>query len=139
MNNLGFMTQKDSQEKMLQFRMLESRLEGMMKHREMVLNRIAEIDATISSISEIEKSKDHVLFHVGGEAFVQAKPSSEGKIIVMLGADVAMEKTVPEAKKILDARKKEAETVSGQVQREIENLSKMLENMMPGLEALQGN
>lgn len=135
MNNLGFMTQKDSQEKLLQFRMMEARLEGLMKHREFIANRILEIDATSVSIDEVAKSKGEVLFHVGGEAFMQAKPANEGRVVVIIGADVAMEKDVPDAKKILESRKKEAEDAMKHVQKEIETISKSLEAMLPELEA----
>jgi len=123
---------------MMQFRMVEARLDGMIKHREFVANRIAEIEGTVASIDEISKAKGEVMFHVGGEAFMQARPSEGGKVLVTIGADVALEKTVEEAKKLLQSRRKEAEDAMGDIQKEIENLTRTLEGMMPEMEALNG-
>lgn len=131
------MAQKDSQEAMIQFRMMEARLETMVKQRDMVVNRLAEIENTIAGVEEVAKAKGDVLFHVGGEAFLPAKPVQDGSVVVMIGADVALEKTVPEAKTMLESRLREAQNVLGQIEAEIENLSKTLESMVPGMQSLQ--
>ena len=133
------MAQKDSQEKVLQFRLLEARLEGLIRHRELVANRLAEIEGTIAGIDEIDKSKGSVAFHVGTGAFVPAKPATDENIIVTIGADVAVEKTVPNAKKLLETMMKEANEALNEVQKEIEALTKMLEEMVPEIEAAHGH
>lgn len=115
-------------------RVLESRIEGLAKHMEFVAGRISEIEGTMSSIAEVSKAKGDVVFHVGGEAFMPAKPSGDGKVIVVIGADVAMEKTVDEARALLESRKKEAEDVMRHVQKDIEYLTKKMESAAAGLE-----
>jgi len=111
----------------MHIRMLEARIENMMKQREMLANRIAEIDATAAGIEEASKAKGDVLFHIGGEAFMHAKPSNDGKVIVMIGAEVALEKSAEEAVKILGERKAEANNILGQIQKEIESSTRELE------------
>lgn len=118
------MEQKDSEMNMVELRMMEVKLENLMRQRELLANRLAEIEGTAASIEDISKAKSEVLFHVGGEAFMPAKPLNENKIIVMLGADVAIERNIEDAKKILESRKKEAEGILVQVQNEIERLTK---------------
>lgn len=123
-----------SDDGMMQLRVLEARLESMTRQREMLANRMAEIDATAAGIEEASRAKGDVLFHVGGEAFVQAKPSNEGKVIVMIGADVALEKTPEEAEKVLEERKAEAAKIMSQIQKEIESSTRELEELAAGLE-----
>jgi prefoldin alpha subunit len=118
-----------SDEEVLQLRTMESRLQGLMQHRDMVAGRVAEIEATAAGIEEVSKAKGEALFHVGGEAFMQARPSAEGKVIVMVGADVALEKTAAEAKELLQRRKAEAEQAMKRVQAEIDSLAKEMESM----------
>lgn len=126
------MGQKDDQ--MMELRLVESRIEALMKHREMVANRVMEIEGTATSIEELSKSKGDVLFHVGGEAFFPANPVKEGKVVVMAGADVAIEKNIEDAKTLLQKRKKEAEDILAQVQKEIERLSKEASGMAQEIE-----
>lgn len=133
------MGQKDSQEKMMEIRIIESKIEALMKNREMVSARILEIDGTAASIDEISKSKGDVMFHVGGEAFFPAKPASDGKVLVMVGADVAMEKSVDDAKEILQKRKKEAEDVIAQIQSEVEKLTKEAHDLAQEIESEHGH
>jgi prefoldin alpha subunit len=128
-----------SEHNMTRLRVLEASLESMMKQREMIIGRIAEIDATIAGIEEASKAKGEVLFHIGGEAFMQAKPSTDGKIIVMIGADVALEKTPEEAKKVLEERKAEAGKIMMQIQKEIENSTRELEELAAGLDKGRAN
>lgn len=128
-----------SEHNMTRLRVLEASLESMMKQREMIIGRIAEIDATITGIEEASKAKGEVLFHIGGEAFMQAKPSTDGKIIVMIGADVALEKTPEEAKKVLEERKAEASKIMMQIQKEIENSTRELEELAAGLDKDRAN
>jgi prefoldin alpha subunit len=119
---------------MMHLKMLEARIENMMKQREMLANRIAEIDATSAGIEEASKAKGDVLFHIGGEAFMHARPSNEGKVIVMIGAEVALEKSAEDAVKILGDRKVEANNILGQIQKEIENSAKELESLAAGMD-----
>ena len=119
---------------MMHLKMLEARIENMMKQREMLANRMAEIDATSAGIEEASKAEGDVLFHIGGEAFMHAKPSNDGKVIVMIGAEVALEKSAEDARKILEDRKAEASNILGQIQKEIENSAKELEVLAAGLD-----
>lgn len=133
------MAQKDSQDELLQFRTTEARLEGLIKHRDMVVSRLNEIEVTMNSIEQVAKSKDDVLFHVGGEAFMSAKPHSDGKVLVMIGAEIALEKTPEEARKLLTSRKAEAENVLKQVQKDVESLTADLERMAAHIEGGHGH
>lgn len=133
------MAQKDSQEKLLQFRMLEARLDGLIRQRDAIAGRMLEIETTIASIEEISNAKGEINFHVGGDVFIPAKPVADGKLVVMIGADVAVEKTFADAKKTLEGRRHEMGEILNRMQKEIEGTSKMLEDMIPEIESMHGH
>ena len=115
--------QDGSQQSMVELRMLEEKLQALAKHKEMVNGRIMEIDSTRAGLEEISKAKEDVIFHVGGEAFVKAKPLPDNKVVVMLGADVAVERSMDEAKAILESRRAEAMDALAEVDKEILTLT----------------
>src|SRR3990172_2953785 len=125
------MTERQLQEKLLTYRLLESRLESLLKQREMIANKIMEIQITAESIDEIEKSKEEILFPLGSEAYTLGKATGKGKITVEIGANVALEKTVEEGKQTLRKRQQELGNVLQELQNNISEISKAL----PKLEA----
>ncbi len=101
------MPQKQLQEKMLQYQTLEETLKQLNERRELFGNRLMEIDQTKQAIQEVEKSKeDDVFVPLGSSVFLPGKLNKKEKMIVGLGADVALEKDPDEVRKILDERKK---------------------------------
>lgn len=123
------MSQKEQQEKMMTFRIMEARMEELSRSREALAARMANIENTIASIDELSKAKGDFSFHLGDGIFFPAK-TAEGKVMVTVGADVAMERTLPEARKMLETRKAEAIGAIGSMQKEMEDLSKKMEVLM---------
>lgn len=114
--------EKKLQEKMLAYRMLESRLNNMAKQRDMIVSKIMEIHSTLMTVEEIEKGSEDVLFPIGSASYIRGKPADKEKIIVEIGAGVVMEKTPAETKKLLEERKKELELVADSLEKEMQNI-----------------
>jgi len=123
---------KEMQEKMLTYRILENRLDAFLKQREMVVSKLIEIQNTLSSMDEIEKSKEDILFPIGAEAYTFGKVVDKKRVMVDIGANVILEKTIEEGKQILEKRKTEIENGLKEMQREIAEMSAALEQL--GLE-----
>ena len=123
---------KEMQEKVLTYRILENRLDSFLKQREMVVSKLIEIQNTLSSMDEIEKSKEDILFPIGAEAYAFGKVVDKKRVMVDIGANVILEKTVEEGKQILEKRKAEVENGLNEMQREIAEMSAALEHL--GLE-----
>lgn len=128
--------QKELQEKILAYRVLQSRLESLIKQRDLVTNKIAELENTLESIDEFVKSKEKVLFSLGSEAHVFGQVNDKEKIIVEIGANVALEKTIDEGKETLNKRKVELEEVISEIQNEAMKVSAALEQLTPELQRL---
>jgi len=128
--------QKELQEKIITYRILESRLDSLLKQRDVLASKLIEIQITLQSINEIEKSKEEILFPIGSEAYTFGKVIDKKKVIVEIGANVALEKTVEEGKKILDKRRLEIENALNTVQKNIIEISSGLEQLGPEIEEL---
>jgi prefoldin alpha subunit len=122
------MEERDLQEKVAVYRVLEARLEAAIKQRDSIASRIVEMQAVKESIGELEKSDD-VIFPVGSDVFAFGKIAEKKKVMVAVGAGVVMEKSIAEAKEILDKRREEMEQVMKEVQGNIEKVSSTLEQL----------
>ena len=126
---------KELQEKAMVYQILQNRLESMAKQRDLLLQRIVEINSTIESIKELKKGKDEILFPLGSNSYTFGKMTSN-KMIVEIGAGVALEKTPEEAEKILEDRMKEVESVIKNVQDQMVQTANRLEILAPELESM---
>ena len=127
--------QKELQEKILSYRILQSRLEGLLKQREMIINKIVELQNTVDSINEVERT-DEGLFPLGGEAHVFGKIANKEKLIVEIGANVALEKSFEEGKSTLKKRREELEKNLNEIQREMQETSVAIGELEPELQRL---
>ncbi len=123
------MAEREEQERILTYRILESRLDGLLKQRDLVLNKIAEIQSTLSTIDEVEKKNGDILIPIGGEAYTHGKLLEKKTFIVEIGANVALEKNVEEAKTILNKRQEELMKAVNDLQKEIQKVSFTLQQL----------
>ena len=121
--------EKKLQEKMLAYRMLESRLGNIARQRDMIVSKMMEIQSTLMTIEEIEKGSEDVLFPVGSAAYIRGKPADKEKIIVEIGAGVVVEKTPAETKKLLEERKKELELAADSLGKEMQNIASSMQKI----------
>jgi len=120
--------ERELQEKILAYRIFESRLNALLKQRDLIVNKIVEINSTLESIDEIEKS-DEALFSIGSEAYAKGKIVDKEKVIIEIGANIAIEKNMKEAKETLEKRKREMEKSLAQIQEEAMKISSGLESL----------
>lgn len=128
--------QKELQEKILTYRILEARLDSLLKQRDMIASKLIEIQTTLASLSEIEKSKEEILFPIGAEAYTFGKVIDKKKMIVEIGANVALEKGVEEGKEILNKRKAEMENALNAIQKDVAQISAGLEQLGPEIQEM---
>ena len=123
--------EKELQEKMLIYRTLEARLEAFTKQRDLVNSRIIELSSTISSINEIGKNQENILFRLGGEAYVHGNIKDKDNILVEIGAGIILEKSREKGKEILNKRKEEMENALNEIQNNIAQISDALSQLGP--------
>lgn len=123
------------EEKAYVYRILESRLDSMSKQRDLLIQRMVEIQSTLQSIKELQKAKDEILFPLGSTAYTFGKAIGD-KLIVEIGAGVALQKTPEEAAKILEGRKKEVEEVIKKIQNQMVETANRMEILAPEIESM---
>jgi len=130
------MTEKELQEKILTYRVMEARVDGLAKQRDMLINKIMELQSTLNSMDDLKKSDGEVIFPIGSEAYKVARAIEKDKLIVEVGANIALEKTTEEGKIILDKRKRELENFINQVQQEIAKVSNAISQLQPEIQEM---
>lgn len=126
---------KELQEKVLAYRILEARLNGLIEQRRALIAKIAEIQLTQASIDEI-KAGTEILVPLGAEAHAFGKIMDETKIIVEIGAGITLEKTIREGKELLEKRVEEIKNVLSEVENNIVEVSTNLEKLEPEIQTL---
>jgi prefoldin alpha subunit len=128
--------QKELQEKILTYRVLQSRLDETIKQRDLLMNKIIEMENTLSSLDEIKKTDKETLFPIGPETFVSGKLTNKEKMLVGIGANIILEKTFDEGKEILKRSKDELERAMKEIQNEINRVSSDLQQLTPELQEM---
>ena len=129
--------QKEIQEKVIRYQILEGRVQALMKRRDLLLTKMLEIDSTLNTIEEIKKKTEKEMFlPLGSGVYVLGNLKKTKKMIVELGANIAIEESVEKAKKILEKRKNTLNTGLQAVEKEMTSLSNELLKLEPEIRAL---
>jgi len=104
------MSKEEAQQLLYQMQMLESYYVDLTQRENTLVNLLREATSAVESIKTInEKSESDTLVPLGLGTFVKTKISSTDKIILNIGADVAIEKNKDSALSFLESRIKEVE------------------------------
>ena len=104
------MSEEQTQQLMQQMQMLENYFVDISQRESTLLSVLREAVAAIESIKSLSlKSNSDSLVPIGMGAYVQTKISSNDKIVLNIGAGVAIEKNSISAMNYLEARIKEIE------------------------------
>ena len=104
------MSEEQAQQLMQQMQMLETYFSDLSQREGTFLNVLREATAAIESIKSLNENSDSdTLVPIGMGTYVPTKISSNNKIILNIGAGVAVEKDFPSAINYLEARIKEIE------------------------------
>lgn len=104
------MSEEQAQQLLQQMQMLESYFTDLSQREATLFNVLRETTSAIESLKTLkQKETSETLVPVGMGTFVQTKISSADKIILNIGAGVAIEKDADNAIDYLEARIKEIE------------------------------
>ncbi len=104
------MSEEQAQQLMQQMQMLETYFADLSQREGTFLNIFREASAAIESIKSLnQKSESDTLIPIGMGTYIPTKILSNNKIILNIGAGVAVEKDFPSAINYLESRIKEIE------------------------------
>ena len=93
----------------MQFQAIQQQLEQINEHLETLMQQNSEVEISINAIKEIGKTEvnNDILALVANGIFIKAKLLDNQKLIVNVGSDTTVEKTVPEVVKLLEEQQKQ--------------------------------
>jgi prefoldin alpha subunit len=95
----------------VEMRFLEQTAESLQQRISMVNAAMTDLAYANMALESIEKEKENaeLLVPIGGSSYIKVKLASSDKVIVGMGANVSIEKTLPEVKAIVKERLEELE------------------------------
>ena len=97
------------QQKYMQFQMIQQQLEEVNQHLGMLNEQSSELDISIEAVKEIAKTKldNEFLAPVANGIFIKGELKENQKLVVNVGMNTTVEKTIPEVVELLEEQKKD--------------------------------
>jgi len=117
--------EKKVEEKYVQLQMLQQQVEQITEYLERLQTQQKELDNSIEALAELQKTRinTEILAPLANGIFLKAELKDNQNLVVNVGAEVTVEKTIPEVISLLQEQKekiseniKEAESVFQQLQ-----------------------
>jgi len=99
---------------------------------------ISELSMTVETVKTIKglKPDTEVLVPIGSDSYATAKIALTDRVITDLGANIAAERSVEDAVRMLEARMTELGQTMGQFRQELEKLGERIEALRPEAELI---
>lgn len=112
--------------------------ESLQKNLELVNASLGELDVVIKSLGEIkgQGKKNEILVPIGVDSYISSKILDTQNVILGIGAGVAVKKSIPEAKKDLEARIEELEGVRKELGDRLGLLLGKIEELAPKVQQI---
>ena len=112
----------------VEMRFLEQTAESLQQRISMVNAAITDLTYANMALESIEKEKENaeLLVPIGGSSYIKVKLASPDKVIVGMGANVSIEKTLPEAKAIVEERLEELEKTMHSAQQQFGQIAERI-------------
>jgi prefoldin alpha subunit len=120
----------------VELRMLEGTVETIQSRMNIVNSALTELSVANMTLEGIEKEKQNSSFlvPVGGGSYIKAKLESADTVIIGIGAGVATERTINEAKENIGKRIADVENTREALQQQ---LTQVIQRIQEGREELQ--
>lgn len=116
---------------------LKGAVEGIQQRLSLVGSAMAELQLAIATLEGLHGEKESsLLVPVGGSSYIRVRVEDSEKLIVGVGADVAVEKTIEEAKVDFQTRVSELEKVRESLEKQFDEASTRLDSVQRGVQKL---
>lgn len=124
----------------VEYRMLQGLSADLQQRINTLSSLLSELQAASSTIEEVEKVGEgaEVLIPIGGASYLKARLAHGGRVVVGLGAGVAVDKSLEDAKKYLEKRMEELSQALSTVQSQLVSVATRMAQLEPKIrEALE--
>jgi prefoldin alpha subunit len=125
------LTQQQLQELSGRYQQLQSQAEAISQQANMLQITIRDVETALTTVTALkdETAGKETLVPIGFGSFVNATLTSPDKIVVGIGAGVSVEKSVDDAKGLLDKRKEELTKYHDKLNETLTKLGQELQNI----------
>jgi len=129
--------EKNLQEKYMEFQLVQQQIEQLNKYMEELDSKLQEFSLTKYNIENMDKIKPNTesfVSHAPG-IFAEAELKENKKFVINVGANVMVEKTIPQISELLDKQIKEISQAQVQMDQNILELNKKATDLMKDLQS----
>jgi|GEM_PF-3243990 prefoldin alpha subunit len=127
--------EQELQTKIIQMRYLEEYLEDLANRESMAVTTLNDIQNAEETISELSKGKDlDTMVYIGGGMYTSSKINITKKVLVNVGYNIVVEKTLQNAQTFLQDRKKEIRTALGDLSQQRQQAAYALQTLKADVE-----
>ncbi len=131
--------EEQMREKYMQFQVLQQQMEQVSQHLEMFNQQLVELDISINAVQELEHAEtdNELLAPIADGIFFKAKLIDNKKLIVNVGSNVTVERTIPEVVVLLKEQKEETSKRMQEADEVMQHISKEAMKIYQEVEDLQ--
>ena len=135
----GMKEQQELQQKFMQFQMLQKHIEQISEHLQMFAQQAEEIEMSASSLQELGNVKNdtEILCPVTNGIFLKAVLKDNQKLLVNVGADTTVEKTIPQVVEMLGEQRKKVLTKVKEGEQLLQNLHQQGMQIYQDIESIE--
>lgn len=118
------MNDKELQRKLIQVELLKEQTRQLQTQQATITNQLVELENTKISLNESKNSKegDDILIPFGGGVYTSGKLGNIKKVLVDVGAGVAVNKTIAETSKYLEKQQNNLKEAMGKINEELKKI-----------------
>lgn len=122
----------------LQYENLKSEMNVLITEKNMIENKLNELNVTLDVIEELEKMKkgDRILASLGSGIFVEANVADVKELIVNIGARALRKMSIEDTKKFIREKIRDLENVSQEMETRLAKNLQMLQAIEQKLEEM---
>ncbi len=99
----NFMVDEQERDKVIRYQVLQQRAKVLDSRRNLILNRLIEVNNTLASLDELKNQNDNNIFiPLGSGVYVKGSLEDADKMIILIGSDVAVDVNFDKSKNILE-------------------------------------
>ncbi len=132
--------QKDLQEKYMKYQMIEQQMQQLQLQAQKMEEQLVELMVTKQALDDLGKTEPGTEIHapVSNGIFVKAELKSNETVRLNVGANTIVEKTIPDAKKLIDRQLKEVEKFQQKIAADLQKLALQAQVIQKDLTGLVG-
>lgn len=129
---------QEVQQKLVLYQLLQRHLEELRQQALLLERMFIEIETTKQTVSDLKKLKDvdEILVPLGSGFYTHGRVSGTKKFLVDIGASVLVKKNTESMDNVLDDKRKEMENASRELQNEMANTMKKMNELGMELEKM---